>query len=528
LERGRLKILLIEDNPGDVQLIREMLSDISITQKTNRTFDLNIADSLAGAVEFLAKESIDVVLMDLFVSDSHGLGTYQQFSSQVPWIPVIILSGLDDETLADQAVREGAQDYLEKSDLTANLLVRSVRYAIERKNIQEEKDKIQAQLLQAQKMEAIGILTGGIAHDFNNLITAVRGCADLVLQNLDQSNPIYRELKEIQMAAKKAAGLTRQMLIFSQKHPVKFEFINLNQLVEDMLKMLHHMIGEDIEILTSLEQDLWTITADQGTMEQVIMNLTVNARDAMPDGGKLIIQTDNVELNEELCRSMPESKPGSYVQLVITDTGMGMDEQTLQRVYEPFFSTKRKGKGTGLGLSVVYGIVKEHKGWIAIESQSGQGTTFKIYFPAIHVKSSYHREEVKRSLEMLEGHGEKILVVEDEESVRRFAERALERNGYIVFTASNASEAFDVFKEKKGEIHLIMSDVILPDINGLDLVHQLLTKNPKLNVLLSSGYTDHRSHQRIIEKEGYQFLKKPYAYLELLEAVRIAVKEQKT
>jgi two-component system cell cycle sensor histidine kinase/response regulator CckA len=527
LERIKVKVLLVENNPGDVQFISEMLANINLTGQSIRTFELSTVDSLSGSIELLTKEKIDVVLLDLFLSDSHGLETFKRFYTQISWIPVIVLSSFYDETAADRIVRDGAQDFLVKNDLTPNLLVRSIRYAIERKHIQDEKDKIQTQLLQAQKMEAIGILTGGIAHDFNNLITAVRGCADMALQNLDQSDSLYREIKEIQLASQKAAGLTRQMLIFSRKHPVKFEFINLNQLVEDMLKMLHHMIGEDIEIHTDLEPDLWTITADQSTIEQIIMNLTVNARDAMPDGGKLIIRTDNMELNEDLCRSIPESKPGIYVRLTMTDTGIGMDEKTMQRIYEPFFSTKGRGKGTGLGLSVVYGIVKEHKGWISIDSQPGQGTTFKIFTPAIHVKSSFRREEVKRSLEVFEGHGEKILLVEDEESVRRFAERALERNGYEVFAASSASEALDVFKQKKGKIHLVISDVILPDVNGLDLVHQLVTKNPQLNILLSSGYTDHRSHQRLIEKEGYLFLKKPYAYLELLEAVKNAVRTEK-
>ena len=527
LERGRVRVLLIEDNPADSQLIREMLDTTNLSGQSTQTFDLLITDSLSGSTELLAKEKIDVVLLDLFLSDSHGLETFKRFHTQVSWVPVIVLSDFYDEVVANQVVRDGAQDFLVKSDLTSNLLVRSIRYAVERKRIEDEKDKIQNQLLQAQKMEAIGILTGGIAHDFNNLITAVRGCADMALQNLDESNPLYREIKEIQLASQKATGLTRQMLIFSRKHPVKFEFLNLNHLVEDMLKMLHHMIGEDIEIHTNLEPDLWTITADQSTLEQIIMNLTVNARDAMPDGGKLIIRTDNIELNEEMCRAMPESKPGIYVRLTITDTGTGMDEKTLQRIYEPFFSTKGRGKGTGLGLSVVYGIVKEHKGWISIESRLGQGTTFEIFTPAIHIKTSVKREEVERSLEVFRGHGEKILIVEDEESVRRFAERALDRNGYEVFTATSANEALNVFKQKKGEIHLVISDVVLPDINGLDLVHQLITINPRLNILLSSGYTDHRSHQRLIEKEGYLFLKKPYAYLELLEAVKTAVKTEK-
>lgn len=518
-----MKVLLVEDNPGDIKLIQDMLTDVGQIEQTHRTFHLHCVNSLSDALGFLEKEEIDVILLDLFVKNSHGLETLKGFYQKVPWAPIVILSGLDDEASADQTVRDGAQDYLIKNELNANLLIRSMRYAIERKHIQIEKDKIQAQLLQAQKMEAIGILTGGIAHDFNNLITAVRGCADMAIQRIDQSDPSYFELKEIQMAAKKASNLTRQMLIFSRKHPIKFEFICLNQLVEDMLKMLHHMIGEDIEIVTDLEPDLSTVTADQSTMEQVIMNLTINARDAMPDGGKLTIRTDNIEINKELCRTMPESKPGEYVRLIITDTGVGIDEKTMQRIYEPFFSTKGRGKGTGLGLSVVYGIVKEHKGWITIDSEIQKGTSCQIFIPAVHVKPEYKREEMRKSLEVLRGQGQNILLVEDEDSVRRFAERALTGNGYHVFAASNASEALEIYKNKKEEFHLIISDVVLPDINGLDLIHQLLTKNPKLNVLLSSGYTDHRSHQRMIEKEGYQFLKKPYAYLELLEAVKVAV-----
>ncbi len=388
----------------------------------------------------------------------------------------------------------------------------------ERKKAEEEKEKIRAQLFQAQKMEAIGILAGGIAHDFNNLLTAIQGCADMELMDVDESTSSYQNLKEIRDAADRAAELTRQLLFFSRKHPMEPVPLNFNKTIEDLLKILHRLIGEDIAITTDLEPDLWTVYADRGTMEQVIMNLAVNARDAMPGGGRLTIKTENVVLDEVYCNVIPKAQCGEFVRITVEDTGIGMGKEVLKHIFEPFFSTKGPGKGTGLGLSVVYGIIRQHNGWINTYSEPDQGTTFRIYLPAVHIKSEEQNEKLT-SAEELKGNGEQILIVEDEEGVREFTRRALEKGGYTVFVAVNAWEALDIF-EKVKNLDLVFSDVVLPDKTGIDLAEELLARKPELKILLTSGYTDQKSQWPIIQKKGFKFLQKPYALLDLLQTIK--------
>jgi PAS domain S-box-containing protein len=389
----------------------------------------------------------------------------------------------------------------------------------ENKQMEMEKDKIQAQLLQAHKMEAIGTLAGGIAHDFNNLLTAINGCIDLSLIKIDKDNPIYRELKEVHTATSRAADLTRQLLIFSRKHPTQPIPIDLNKAIENLLKMIKRLIGEDIVIVTNLESKLWTIKTDRSAIEQVIMNLTVNARDAMPEGGNLTIKTENIFLDASYCIGLPDARPGQFIRLTISDTGLGMDKEILHRIFDPFYSTKVPGKGTGLGLSMVYGIVKHHDGWINVYSEPGQGSEFKIYLPAIFDKAI---EKIVKpiSLDSIKGNGERILIVEDESCVREFTQRALHKNGYVVFSASNVSDAIKLFRKEKGDFQLIFTDVVLPDGSGLELINNLHIKNSKLKILLTSGYTDSKSQWSIINKKGYHFIQKPYALTDLLKALK--------
>ncbi len=388
----------------------------------------------------------------------------------------------------------------------------------ERKKAEEEKERMRAQLFQAQKMEAIGILAGGIAHDFNNLLTAIHGCADMELMDADESTSSYQNLREIRDAADRAAELTHQLLFFSRKHPMEPVPLNFNKTVEDLLKILHRLIGEDIAIITDMEPDLWTVYADRGTMEQVIMNLAINARDAMPGGGKLTLKTENVILDEAYCNVIPKAQCGEFVRLTVEDTGIGMGKEVLKHIFDPFFSTKGPGKGTGLGLSVVYGIIHQHNGWINVYSEPDHGTTFRIYLPAVHIKSEEQNEKLV-SAEELKGNGERILIVEDEEGVRDFTSRALEKVGYAVSVAANAWEALDIF-EKEKNFDLIFSDVVLPDKTGIDLAEELLSRNSALKILLTSGYTDQKSQWPIIQKKGFKFLQKPYALLDLLQTIK--------
>jgi len=390
----------------------------------------------------------------------------------------------------------------------------------ERKRAEEEKERAQAQLLQAQRMNGIGTLVSGVAHEFNNLLGAIQGFAELAMMQVDEADPSHADLRKIVGVAERGARLTRQLLLYGRKHPMEPTLLNLNGMVGHLLEMLNRLIGEDIAINIDLEPDLWTVRADGSSIEQMIMNLAINAREAMSEGGNLTINTENVTLDEEDCKAIPEARPGKFVCLSVADTGVGMDEEIMQRIFEPFFTTKKAG--AGLGLSVVYGIVKQHEGWIDVYSEPGQGSTFKVYLPALTIKPEDEIEETI-SLQDLQGSGERILLVEDEEDVREFLARVLRENGYVVFGSANAKEAIDIFETEKGEFHLVFTDVVLPDSDGLQLVDQLLSRNPQLGVLLNSGYTDDRSQWPVIRERGFPFLQKPYALARLLQATRDAM-----
>lgn len=414
----------------------------------------------------------------------------------------------------------------EHNELTGIVIV--MLNITQRKKIAEEREKIQAQLVQAQKMEAVGTLAGGVAHDFNNLITAIHGIIDLAIEHLDKTDPLYADLVDVYQAAERASDLTRQLLLFSRQHPTQFQMTNVNNLITDLLKMLKRLIGEDIVITPDFEEKLWNIKADRGTLEQVIMNLALNARDAMPLGGRLTIRTENVILDESYCSVIHEAKPGRYVRITLADSGMGIHKEMIHRIFEPFFSTKEPGKGTGLGLSVVYGIVKQHQGWINVYSELDHGTEFKIYIPSINEQIPVLQEpEKSTSLEKLCGDGEKILIVEDESCVRDFAERALSRHGYQVFAASTAVEAMELFNEHRDSIDLVFTDVVLPDLNGIDLLDDILFQKESLPVMVCSGYTDSKSQWMVIKKKGYRFLQKPYSLYDLLCAIRETIQKEK-
>jgi signal transduction histidine kinase len=400
--------------------------------------------------------------------------------------------------------------------------ITALRTRIEHRRAEEEKEKIQAQLLQAQKMDAVGGLAGGVAHDFNNLLTAIQGYIEMTLLKVKESDPIYRNLEQTRHACVQATSLTRQLLLFSRKQPMEFTTLNVNKKVESLLSMLGRLIGEDIAINTDLEPDVWTVRADGANIEQLLMNLAVNAREAMPEGGTLTIGTENITLDKNSLETIPGGRIGKFVCLSVEDTGVGIEKTIIERIFDPFFTTKPLGKGTGLGLSVVYGVVEQHKGWINLHSEPGQGSTFKVYLPADSVILE-DKPEKKISLKELQGHYERILLVEDEDAVREFAAKALGENGYTVFEATSAEEALEIFKREKGKLHLIFSDMVLPGKSGLELVEQLLSINPEISVLLSSGYMDDKSQYPLIREKGLRFLQKPYTLPDLLKAIRVAV-----
>ena len=375
------------------------------------------------------------------------------------------------------------------------------------------------QLLQSQKLEAVGRLAGGISHDFNNLLTVILGYSDITKRNLSEKDPLQRNVDEIIKASERAASLTRQLLAFSRKQVMQPKVFDLTTVVNDLEKMLRRMIGEDIELWVNSANDLGNIKADPVQLEQVIMNLVINARDAMPKGGKLSIETANVYLDESYSREHVSVTPGDYVMLAISDTGTGMDEATRQHIFEPFFTTKEQGKGTGLGLSMVYGIVKQSGGNIWVYSEAGRGTTFKLYFPRVTAAA----EDYKRVANMLEvpGGTETILLVEDADLVRTLARQVLETAGYRVFEAESADAAIRICESINGDrIHLLLTDVVMPGMSGNEMSRILLMKQPGMPVLYMSGYTDDAIVQHGVLEAGINFLQKPFTPVALALKVR--------
>ena len=389
----------------------------------------------------------------------------------------------------------------------------------EHKLAETERAKLEKQLWSLQKMEAIGSLAGGVAHDFNNLLTVILSYTEFAMDGLQKDNPLCKDLQEIKNAGERAAALTRQLLAFGRKQVLQPVPLSLNTIATGVEKMLQRILGEDIDLIQTFDPDLGLTLADPSQLEQVLMNLVVNGRDAMPKGGKLIIETANVEIDEEYAARHAAVKPGPYVQLTVTDTGCGMDEQTRARIFEPFFTTKEKGKGTGLGLSTIYGIVKQSGGDIWVYSELGQGTTFKIHLQ--RELSVTVPTVIKDSVVPTRFTGtETILVVEDEEALLKISMRTLRAAGYKVLTAANGEDALMVSAKYAGDIHLLLTDVVMPLMSGRELVQALSKKRPDIKVLYMSGYTDDAIIHHGVIDAGTHFLAKPFTAADMTRKVR--------
>lgn len=376
---------------------------------------------------------------------------------------------------------------------------------------------LEQQLMQAQKMESIGRLAGGIAHDFNNYLTAIHGYIDLAVMDLPDGSPAIEDLIEAGASSDRAANLSRQLLLFSRRENIDLKPVDLNRVISDLLKMLGRLIGEQYEINIELADDLRTVNADTSHLEQVLMNLAVNARDAMPDGGVINIKTENVVIEPGFVKAKQGKMQSEFVEMAISDSGVGMDDDIMSHVFEPFFSTKEAGKGTGLGLSVVYGIITQHGGWIDVESNPGKGTIFKIYFPALNITLVQMQEE-KKPAATIDGYGEKILLVEDDDDIRKMINKSLVDHGYQVFQAADAETAVELFEQEEGGFDLCFSDVVLPGQDGVWLVNLLKERRPGLEVLLTSGYSDITDQQAISDR-GYRLMRKPYSIPEVLMVI---------
>ncbi|RJO73007.1 MAG: PAS domain-containing sensor histidine kinase [Myxococcales bacterium] len=385
------------------------------------------------------------------------------------------------------------------------------------KKAEQERHKAEEQLRQAQKMESIGRLAGGVAHDFNNLLTSIAGNVELAMMDLDPNHPLFQNMIEVKKAAESAAHLTRQLLVFSRKQLVEPKVLNLNEVIEHIQKMLRRLIGEDVELKTILSDKLGAVKIDHGQVEQIIVNLAVNARDAMPNGGKLTLQTANAILGEEYHRQHPHAPPGAYVLLAISDNGSGMSPEVKAHLFEPFFTTKEQDKGTGLGLATVYGAVKQGGGHIEVYSETGLGTTFKIYLPRIDAATEMVD---KTAAEEMPKGTETVFLVEDEEIVKDLAVKVLQRQGYQVSAYRNGGEALKDIEGYDGPIHLLVTDVIMPGFNGRVLAEKVGVLRPETRILFSSGYTEEVIVHHGVLDDGIEFLAKPYSPHLLARRVR--------
>ncbi len=500
-----LRVLLIEDSPVDALLFREAIDANGLVK-----FDLKNVARLSEARDQLRAHPFDLVVTDLALPDGQGLETYRQVRECAGGVPIIVLTGLDDEETGMRALREGAQDYLVKGQLTGRALARAARYAIDKKRHQE-------QLRQAQRLEAVGRLAAGVAHDFNNILAVIRGNAEL-LPGSGSFVEVAESAKEIEEAADRAIGLARQLLSFSSQQSIQPRPLDLNQAVGNFTKMLRRILGEGVHLELQLAADLPAILADVGMLEQVLLNLAVNARDAMPGGGKFSVQTTTVDVSPSSGLAQPDAYAGRFAKLTAADTGAGMSPEVLERIFEPFFTTKAFGQGTGLGLATVHGIVKQHRGWLNVASRAGVGTLFEIFLPATQQARA---QTIRPYAAEARGGDETILVVDDEEVLRKMAARVLRKMGYEVLEAGSVREALSIWSVHANSIALVFTDLVLPEHeSGRQLADKLHVIRPALPIVFTSGYSPDIGAAAFPLEEGVNFLHKPYEMGQLVQTVR--------
>jgi len=509
-------LLVVEDNPGDARLLREMFND----QDANQT-EVTHVESMSEAEIHLAEHPVDVILLDLGLPDARGLEAVQRTQVAAPRVPLVVLTGLDDEALAVQALQQGAQDYLIKGQIEGRGLLRALRYAIERKTLEDARKAAENQLLQAQKLESVGRLAGGIAHDFNNMLFAISGYAELLSEDLASADPaawdrpaLLTSVHAISHAADRATSLTAQLLAFSRQQSVSLNVLDLNSSVTQIEPMVRQLIGKQMRLVVHLDAEAGYIRADGGQIDQILVNLVVNARDAMPDGGTVTIESGNAAFLDSAATRLLDVTPGSYVFLAVTDTGIGMDRATRDHMFEPFFTTKDVGKGTGLGLATIYGIVNQAGGHIHVDSEPGNGSAFKLYFP--RVDEGIDERDPVPVLPMV-GAG-RILVVEDDPAVRDIVARLLERAGYVVVSAADGIDALET-AGRSAPIDVLVTDVIMPNGSGIELAEQMMDAYPHIGVVLLSGYTAETLDLDRVVGRGARFVPKPVTQSQLLQAV---------
>jgi two-component system, cell cycle sensor histidine kinase and response regulator CckA len=509
-----VRILAVDDDPQARALIEMALADAPFT------YELEVIPTAASGIRRIADAEHDVYLIDQQLPDGNGVDLIHRAKSEGITRPFILMTGHGSGALDEAASREGAADYVEKHMVGAHL-ERSIRYALRNWQAARALSDREEQLRQAQKMEAIGRLAGAIAHDFNNLLTAIIGYADMIGER-ENPDETLRDAGEIRKVADRAASLTRQLLAFSRKQFLDPVVLDINDAISGLLQVLPRVIGERVHLQVKLGTNLAAIKADAGQVEQMLLNLVLNARDAMPDGGNLAIETANAALDHERLGGEGLTLPaGNYVMLLVADTGIGMDDATRARAFEPFFTTKPRGKGTGLGLATVYGIVDQSGGQISLDTAPGRGTTFRIYLPV----TTAAREDKKPTFARVEEDGgtETVLLVEDNDAVRELSALALRRRGYEVHEAANAEEAMEWARTSGHRPDLLVTDIVMPGLNGSELAKRLTERDPSLRVLFISGYTEAADEAQGAYLGGIPFLQKPFTAGKLAERVRLVL-----
>jgi len=505
-----VRVLVIDDDSQAAALIEMALAEAHFQ------CELDIASTATEGLRRIADNAHDIYLVDYRLPDKTGVELIHEAKARGADKPFILMTGYGSGEIDDAALREGAADYVEKH-LVGTYLDRAIRYALRDWQADRAIRDREEQLRQAQKMEAIGRLAGGIAHDFNNLLTAIVGYTDLVLERLHPNDVNAHDVAEIRNAADRAASLTRQLLTFSRKQFLQPVVLNLNEAAGGVLNMLPRVIGAHIKTRSALDPQLRYVKADPGQIEQVLLNLALNARDAMAQGGELTITTKNVEMTrEQLGRLKLVLPPGQYVMLAISDTGAGMDAETLSRAFEPFFTTKPKGKGTGLGLATVYGIVDQSGGAISIDTAVGRGTTVRVYLPAA---TETTLPATAATAPRQTGGNETILLVEDNDAVRTLVRHTLHARGYDVIEARDAEQALD-WVASGNDLDLLLTDVVMPGLSGPNLAARLLQSKPTLRVLYMSGYSGDIPSGHGALWVGVPLIQKPFTPQQLAERVR--------
>lgn len=629
MEERSIQVLIIEDNPGDARLLQELLREVNSVQ-----FQLSQAASLQVGLEQLKNQTFDIVLLDLSLPDSQGLATFITLHQQSPAVPVVVITGLNDETLADRAVQAGAQDYLIKGQVSSDLLARAIRYAIERNRTEQRireqaalldiatdailvcdlegrilfwnkgaerlygwqaadalgqkasellykpaslqfavaqqaliaqgewygeleqvtrsgqplvvesrwtlmrdddqrpksvlgvstditaKKQLEAQFLRAQRMESIGTLAGGIAHDLNNILTPILATAQLLQIKLPTADERTQQMfRMIEVNTKRGAALVKQVLSFARGIEGKHTVLQAKHLIWEVEQIISETFPKSIEVQIQVASDLWSVSGNATQLHQVLMNLCVNARDAMPQGGLLQIAADNFTADESYARMNLEAKPGSYIVVSVTDTGLGIAPEVLDRIFEPFFTTKPVGEGSGLGLSTVAGIVKSHGGFVNVASVVGKGTQFKIFLPSVNTLAVLQQPDSQ----IPAGEGELILVVDDESAICEISEKLLLSYQYRALTAHDGIEAIALYVEHKQEVSAVVVDMMMPAMDGIATIRTLQKINPQVKIIASSGLTP--SDELVTSALGIQdFLAKPYTAQEFLTTIHTVLR----